>query len=243
MGDIFNLLNIVSENELNNLSNSSYTYNGHKVPRVTSIISRCIHSDGLMYWANNLGLKQHQSYSKFMKEAAGVGTMCHDNIDAFHENMAHEVPENIDYRSLNAYNSFLLWFNDINNLAAIEIVFHEKPLVCPWFGGTLDALYKINGAYYLIDFKTSNHVTFNYFLQLAAYRYILKTEYDINVDGVIVLQLNKNSISYNEYTLNFSHPEHFKFIEMCERTFLSLVYSYYNISIVEDEYNKLKLGG
>ena len=63
----------------------------------------------------------------------------------------------------------------------------------------MDGLYEINGKKYIVDYKTSNHVTFRYFLQVAAYRYILKNELGIDVDGCIILQLSKNDISYNEY--------------------------------------------
>ena len=61
---------------------SNYTYNGVIVPRVTKILSTCIHSDSLMYWANSLGFK-HKSYKKTLEEAANIGTHTHDNIDHF----------------------------------------------------------------------------------------------------------------------------------------------------------------
>ncbi len=137
-----------------------------------------------------------------------------------------------------AYKSFQKWYSDIFLLADIEIIFHEKPLVCKYFGGTIDGLYKINNKIYLIDYKTSNHITFNYCLQLAAYRYMLR-EIGIEIDGCIILQLSKKSISYNEYVLHFNNQEHLDFINQCERTFLSFVYSYYNVLNVEESYENL----
>ena len=48
------------------------------------------------------------------------------------------------------------------------------------------------------------------------------------------LQLSKNDISYNEYVLNFGNINHLNFINDCERSFLSLVYAYYNILKIEN---------
>lgn len=217
----------------------TYSHNGIPVPRVTSILSKCIHSDGLMYWANSLGFKR-MSYSKTLNEAANIGTQCHNNIDAFLVDRSHTAPDDMTRKAANAYQSFLKWFNDISLYATIEIVFHEKTITCPYFGGTLDGLYKINGKYYLVDYKTSNHVTYKYCLQVAAYRYMLRTILGIEVDGCIILQLSKDSISYNEYVLDFSNPNHLQFMNECERAFFSLVYAYYNINIIENAYDQLK---
>jgi hypothetical protein len=71
---------------------------------------------------------------------------------------------------------------------------------------------------------------------------MLRTELGINIDGCIILQLDKNSVSYNEFVLDFTNPEHLAFINTCERAFLSLVYAFYNINIVDNAYNNLHLG-
>lgn len=235
MNEIVNLLNNVKP--IN--TESDYIYNGISVPRVTKILSKCIHSDSLMYWANSLGFR-HQSYKKTLDEAANIGHYAHENIDNFLSNESYEAIESsMPYQSYNAYQSFLRWYTDITNVARVKVIFHEKQLVCKYFGGTLDGLYEINNKIYLIDYKTSNHITFKYCLQLAAYRYMLKTELGIEIDGCIILQLAKESISYNEFVLNFNNPNHLKYINECEATFLSLVLAYYNITNIETNYNIL----
>lgn len=222
---------------------SSYEYEGHKVPRVTSIISRCIHSDGLMYWANSLGFK-HRSYAKTLSESASIGTQTHNNIDKFLDDNAHKIPLGLSQEAKFAYKSYRKWYEDVIALTnSIICLYHEKKIVCPWFGGTLDGLYSFDGRIFLVDYKTSNHVTFNYFLQLAAYRYILKYNYGINIDGVIVLQLSKTSVAYHEHFLDLALPNNLSFMDLCERTFLSLVYAYYNLGAVEQAYEELNLGG
>ena len=236
MNEMVRLLDNISNKEIN--FESDYLYNGKVIPRVTKILSKCIHNDGLMYWANSLGFK-HKSYQKTLNEAANIGSQCHNNIDYFLTNKSHILPEDINYSTKNAYQSFIKWFDEINLLGDVEVIFHERTLLCPYFGGTLDGLYKINNKIYLVDYKTSNHIVYNYFLQLSAYRYILRTEHNIEIDGCIILQLSKNDISYNECTLDFSNPNHLMFINQCENTFLSLVYSYYNLAIIESEFNNL----
>lgn len=218
---------------------SNYTYNGIIVPRVTKILSKCIHSDSLMYWANSLGFK-HQSYSKTLETAANIGHHTHENIDGFLSDESYEALESsMPYQSYNAYQSFLKWYTTVTSIANVKVIFHEKPLTCRYFGGTLDGLYEINGKIYLVDYKTSNHITFKYILQLAAYRYMLRTELGIEIDGCIILQLAKETISYNEFVLNFSNIDHLNYMNDCELAFLSLVFSYYNINKIENGYKNL----
>lgn len=225
-----------------NIVRSAYTYNGNVVPRVTEILSKCIHSDSLMYWANSLGFK-HKSYKKTLEMYANWGTQCHNKIDSFIESqyINREIPKSLE--AANAFNSFLLWWDDINQNNEVIVKMHEQSITCPYFGGTLDGLYEINGKLYLVDYKTSNYVTFKYCLQLAAYMYILRTEYGINIDGCIILQLSKKEIGYNEYFLNFDNPEHLEYMEECEHAFLSIIYSYYNIIKVEEGFNNINWEG
>lgn len=240
MIDNTNILNALSytEEESYDINNSSYKYNNHVVPRVTEILSKCIHSDSLMYWANSLGFK-HNSYKKTMEMYAGWGTDCHNHIDKFIESDFKErgTPDSI--QAMNAFDSYLFWFDDISQTNNVYVKMHEQPITCRYFGGTLDGLYEINGKLYLIDYKTSNTITFKYCLQLAAYRYILRTEYGIEVDGVLILQLSKNEISYKEWFLNFNIAEHLQYIQECEHAFLSIVYAYYNILKVENGFNQI----
>lgn len=225
--------------QFNANSKSSTYYNGEGkiVPRVTEILDRMIHSDGLMYWANSLGMKGIR-YRDFMNTAANIGTNAHNAIEKFLQEKYQDV-SNIPFLG------FMMWYTLLTqemNLP-IEVIYIEHKLSCNWFGGTLDALLKIGGKVYLVDFKTSNHVTFNYFLQLAAYKYMLKQAEGISVDGVIVLQLNKEEPGFNEYLLDFSIKEHLNFMSHCETTFLSLVYAFYNIYYTEIQFKTIFHGG
>lgn len=220
--------------EINNYSTetveSSYTFNNRKVPRVTDILSKTIHEEYLMTWANSLGFKRIR-YRDELNRAAAMGTRTHSAIEHFLKNK--EISDNIGFQS------FLLWWNDITANNTVEIVGEEEKLVCEYYGGTYDLLLRINARYFLVDFKTSNHVSFKYFLQTSAYRYMIYTNKQIVLDGVIILQLDKESESYEEYVLDFSIPEQYNFIESCFKTFLSLVYAYYNTEYIREEYKTL----
>lgn len=224
-------------NEITNIPNINtdryYNDDGIPVPRVTEILSSMMHSDALMYWANNLGFKGIK-YKTALNSAANIGTEAHNTIEAFlRGKLSVMETDNIPFKG------FFLWYNNLVQLGYdIEIVGIEVKLTCKWFGGTYDMLIRINNKLYLVDFKTSNYVTEKYFMQLAAYRYMLLLK-GININGVIVLQLDKKEPGFNEYILEFSIQEHLVFIENCTRAFLSLVYAYYNVQIVQNQYKSL----
>ena len=215
-----------------NGSSTYYNDRGQLVPRVTEIISRMNHSDGLMYWANSLGFKGIK-YKDALNKAANMGTEAHEAIEKF-------LKEKLETTSNIPFMGFMQWYNLLTteyNLD-IKLIYSEYKLVCDWFGGTLDALLEIGGNLYIIDFKTSNHVTYNYFLQLVAYIYILKKK-NIFVNGCIVLQLDKEQPGFNEYFLDFRNMSHLNFIKKCEETFLSMVYAFYNLNSVECMYKEI----
>lgn len=243
MQNIINCLN--SFNELPNIESDRYEYQGKHVPRVTEILSAMIHEDYLMQWANYLGLVKRIRYQEETEKACFIGTNVHNYIEDYIRNDIYNKENIKDIRDLNIRNSidnavesFILWYNDVRT-NHIDIVGIEQKMSCKWFGGTYDVLVKINDKLYIVDFKTSNHVGYKYFLQMAAYKYMLETEYNIFIDGVIILQLDKKEISYEEYFLDLSNSQHSEFMQHCTNTFLSLVFSYYNILQAQHLYNNI----
>ena len=209
---------------------SDYIFNGVRVPRVTSIISNMIHEDGLLYWANSLGFK-HKTYRNAINEAFEYGSKTHHGIEIFLKE--NRIPEDAPFFAMKA---FIIWWNNLISNRTVQILGQENPIVCQYYGGTYDLLLSINGEPWLVDFKTSNHVTYKYFLQLAAYNKVLREENNINLKGTVILQLSKTTPIYTEYILDFSNPAHKQYIDICERTFMSLLYSFYHIKYLEGEY-------
>ena len=230
-----NVLSLIKDNNLCiSDKNSNYTNeNGIKVPRVTEILSAMIHSDALMYWANNLGFKGIR-YKSALNKAADIGSDAHSHIERFLKDKL-QSEDNVPFLG------FMMWYNiiTIDKGLMVNVIYSEHTIVCDWFGGTLDCLMNIGNKIYLIDFKTSNQVTYKYFLQLAAYRYMLRVVEGIEIDGVIVLQLDKDYPGFNEYLLQFSIPEHLNFMNACEQAFASLVYAFYNIKNIEMMYKNI----
>lgn len=223
---------------------TTYNYNGIPIPRVSEILSSMLHEEHIIGWANSLGFK-HKSYVKERNLAAEKGSVAHNMIEEFLRTQEVETDFNqYDYKIkesvFNCYSAFIEWYNMmIENTSSFNILDIEKQLVCPYYGGTLDIFAEINSKKYIIDLKTSNHMTYKYFLQLAAYTYAEQTFYNTPVDGIIVLLLNKDCIQYTDYVLEASNPEHNEMICHAIDTFLSLVYAYYNKCILVDQYNKI----
>lgn len=210
-----------------------YVYNGINVPRATEIISKCIHEESIVKWANNLGFN-HKSYNKELDKAANYGTKVHHSIELYLQNK--DIPNDEITVSLDAFKN---WWNQINRSNKITILGQEQKLVCRWYGGTYDLLIRINDKVFLVDFKTSNHISFRYYIQLAAYNKILRDELGINIDGCIILQLNKKDSIFREYVLDLSIKSHRDYLGYCERTFMSMIYTYYHIFYLEREFKNL----
>lgn len=206
---------------------------GRTVPSVTEIIHKMIHSDTLMIWANSIGLKGVRYYD-YMNRSSSLGTESHAAIERFIKEK-ERTDSNIPFLG------FMLWYNNLlNSGCQVEIIGSEMSMACLWFGGTCDLLIRINGKVYIVDFKTSNHVSTNYFIQLGGYKYLIERELNIQVDGgLIVLQLNKDEPGYDEYILLMDDPTHYRFIENCVVTFLSLVYAYYHVIDCTNSFNSI----
>lgn len=239
-----NMIKLISNIDIidYNIKESPYKYNEKNLPRVTEIISSMIHEDYLMNWANYIGRYKHQNHNDIRDFSATVGTYTHNAIENY---ISNGIPLDIntvkpEYRNnvYNTYNSFLEWWGIILK-NDVEILMQEKSLICPYFGGTLDLLLKINGRVFLFDFKTSNHPSYKYYLQMAAYIWMLNNYYDIITDGCGILMLNKNQLQFNEMVLDFNIPEHLEFINQCKENFLSLVYSYYMRINTENIYKNI----
>lgn len=240
-------MNSSLEKEMNSIfidiNDSPYEYEGIKVPRVTHILSEMIHEDYLMDWANYVGRYKRQNHNDIRDHSAYIGTNVHSAIEKYTSMNFVDLFDDIDsvsdrLKMKNAFYSFKQWW-DIISLHNYEIIFQEQPLVCKYYGGTLDILVSIDGLVYLVDFKTSNHFNYKYHLQTAAYRRMLYFQYGIIVDGIIILKLSKDQVFFEEQLLDLRNYSILEYINQCERTFISLVYAYYNRKIVERKFNDL----
>lgn len=143
---------------------------GTAVRSVTTILGRFKESGALLQWAFKIGQSGASSLYEKRDEAAEVGTLAHDWIQAsIHGEPLPEIPADKIDRVESALAAYREWIEG----ARMEIIATEVPLVSERyrFGGTIDAVARDNkGRVCLLDWKTSNGVYSDYALQLAAYR-------------------------------------------------------------------------
>ena len=224
-----------------------YEDNGIKVPRVTKVIGSVNPSmTGLLYWANGLGFKKIR-YKEYMNKVTTMGTAIHTAVEGYiKEKKAPEIsplalPEVRDSIN-NAFIGFKSFWDTYNALHKIDKVFIEHRIITPYFGGTADLIVmEKDGTTTLYDFKSSNHLKYNHFVQVAAYKYGLEcfTNPPMKIDKIGILLLDKNQPNCQEYVLDLSVDINRQYIDDCIRCFISMLYAYYNTYQVETNFNNL----
>ena len=230
-----------------------YTNRDVAVPRVSHILRQCRDSDGLIQWAANIGRRK---YDYYRDKALNIGTLVHEIIDEYliarYNNHTEYTVDyaNIeeDYRSsvYNCFENFKLWESNLNKNGFFveEVVGLEIPVTCPWYGGTIDGIVKINGAYYIIDFKTSKKISPEYLLQTSAYMWIINNRYVdglpiINGIGIIRVDKQKYGVINDLFISNFT-AEQSAMITNYQKCFMSYVDSFYrtiNTDYITENYN------
>ena len=213
------------------IKSARYENNGKNIPSVTELLS-FIDSAGLINWANRIG-RQGIDNQQILRTAAKFGTNTHSAIEKY---LKGEEP----FVDNSAFKAFQQWWEGLTSANKVEILGQEEPLVSDYFAGTYDLLVSINDKPYLVDFKTSNSVGYKYFMQIAAYRYLLFIKKNINIQGAIVLKLSKGpKPKFQEFALDFDNPEHYCFIENCLRSFMGVVYTYHNAENCKEKFNTI----
>ena len=215
---------------------SRYEIDGVGIPSVTEILS-FIDSQGLINWANAIGRKG-QNNKDILARAAKYGTETHGAIENYLKNTSEKgTGMELDNSSFVAFKN---WWEGLNSCHEVVVLGQEESMKTPLFAGTYDMLMSVDGKVYLVDFKTSNHVGYKYFMQLAAYRHLLYTQKNINIDGCIILQLSKGPRPrFTEYLLDFNIPEHYLFIEDCMNSFVGALYTWHNVERVKKQFDKI----
>lgn len=163
---------------------------GKVVPGATTITG-LLNKPQLVRWANKLGLEGIDS-SKYTDEAAAVGTLAHEMVQA------HLQGETVDTNMFsplqvelaeNALISFYEWLARHE----VEPIMCEVPMVSEKykFGGTVDCYCKLDGVPTLLDFKTGKAIYDEYFVQVSAYKELL-VERGYPVERVQILRIGRD---------------------------------------------------
>ena len=137
----------------------------------------------------------------FKDEGALVGSVVHGLVEDYLKEKP--IPKQSDPAVVNCWNLFLDWWNK----QEFEVVEIEKKIYCKKYkyAGTLDLVVKDKkGNLVLIDIKTSNHITFDYYLQLNAYRFAYEEETKSKISKSFIVRLPKkdSEIEIKEIPLN-----------------------------------------
>ena len=215
-----------------------YQYGDKVVPRVSNIFKRCIGNEGLLYWAAKLGTKNMYIEKK---RATTIGSLVHEMIEY---NLLNNSDMDISDMDLYwqdmqsvciAYENFKRWRRDLefNGNRIDKIIFTEKPVVSPFFGGTIDCIAVINGKVYIIDWKTSKQLSPQYVMQVCAYKWMIDNGYCpelSHVDGIGIVRLDKSiEGKYEDFFLNEFIPYQRTQIDHYTAAFGSLLNEYYNL--------------
>ena len=222
---------------------SPYINNGIHVPRVTEILSKMLSEDYLMYWAQKMG-RFGKDIDDLRDSAAEKGTIVHSFCEDFLRYRMlpdyNQVPYEYRKQAKNAFYGFMLWMDNINRNYQWKPVMIEHHLVCDLYGGTCDAVLEIGGKNYLIDFKTSNYLSFKYTLQVAAYWDILVNQYHMDIAGLCILRFEKyKKCDPEEMMFNLEDPKMFSYISSCRDLFINLAAAYWQRMKMENEYKNL----
>lgn len=234
------LLSNIDEIRKQNISN--YIYDDITLPRVTKILQEMLDNSYLIDWAAKVGYKK---YIDIKNNACDVGTATHETIEYFLKTSVHKdftdiVPYNQRNKVYNAFNNFKNWYNTlISNGNTFELLYTEEPVLCPYYGGTVDCIAKINNAVYLLDFKTSNALRYEYLLQICAYTWAINCGYTKlpRIDGVGLIRVDKSKPVYNDLFLNLFIPEQRVIIDEAIKCFSNLLNAYYHTKNIEITYN------
>jgi hypothetical protein len=172
--------------------------NGEIVLSVTQILNAVIAKPGLQKWANQLGLN-NKSLDNESKSTLGIGKLLHAYIQA---DLEGAVVDEVGYTqeqiglAKKSFAQYLRWKDgkQIKTIKTEYVMVSEKYR----YGGTLDALLEIDGELTLLDWKTSNSMSLDYKLQVAAYLYLLQ-EQNILPSRVGVLRLPKTDGEFEYY--------------------------------------------
>lgn len=135
------------------------------------------------------------------KDAGLVGTVVHGLIEDFLQ--GKKIPNQSDEKVVNCWNLFLDWWNK----QEYEVVELEKKIFSKKYNyaGTLDLVLKDKqGNLILADIKTSNQISFDYTLQLNAYKEAYEEETKTKISKGLIIRLPKTNgkIEVKELPLN-----------------------------------------
>jgi hypothetical protein len=202
-----------------NETTHTYTVDDKIIYGVTSIVG-VLDKPALIYWAVGKAidfLKQvltpglvidevnlpamlegaKTAHRKHLKDASDIGTAVHDYLERYltagiNKEKLPPMPVNQNIKA--GIKAVLEWAkeNNVRFLASERKIYSKKY----GYAGTLDALAEVNGKLAIVDFKTSNGIYEDYFLQTAAYARAVEEEDGKKIEECWILRIPKDGSEF-----------------------------------------------
>jgi hypothetical protein len=165
---------------------------GHKIPSVTSILSRTKDLTHLIAWKKRIG---EDKAKQITEESAGLGTTMHAHLEAYI--LGEQRPGGNNYGRLMAQRMADTVIKegliDVDEVWGVETHLHFENL----WAGTTDCIGVFQGKPAIIDFKTTikpkkREWVEDYRMQLAAYSMAHNLLYGTDIQTTVVFMVSRN---------------------------------------------------
>ena len=199
------------------------TPDGESLPSVTTILSATKDMTHLNEWRDRIG---HDKAAQITKEASGVGTAMHGNLERFVAGMQRQPGNNPVHIQANSMADVII----AQGLSKVsEVWAMEQSLYFPGlYSGTTDLVCVHEDAPAVCDYKQTNKPkkaewVEDYYLQLMAYILAHNEVYDTDIRKGVIFMCSRD-FQYQQFTLE---PKDFN---KWQDAWLNKVEEYYNLS-------------
>lgn len=181
-------------------------------PSSTTILNAYPQSPQLTRWIADNGWQESQ---RIKSEAGERGTRIHTACDIL-EDGGTLFEKNYSTEEWVKINSFVNWFKEYKP----ELVVKEFPVFSKKgkYAGRLDRIYKINGEYNILDFKSSSSLHEHFPLQFASYALAVEENTDLKISNTAALLLGASNKNGYRYVLYPDWKDHYKIFEHVRAT-------------------------
>ena len=160
------------------------------LPSVTTILEAYPKPYALLQWLKEKGTAADELRDMAGRRGSTVHQLTEDYDNGIECNLISDA--GTPRYSLEEWGMFERYVNFCSRFNPENILIEQTCISSALgYAGTIDRVADIGGKRFIIDIKTSNTITNSYWLQLAAYRELLREEKKITqVDGVGILWLN-----------------------------------------------------
>jgi hypothetical protein len=139
--------------------------------------------------------KARMAHYRTKTEAAELGTIAHDYVEAFLRTGEEQDMSDQDARVANCYGLFRRWWDQAGlSVIQTELMVYHAPL---GYAGQLDFLAADQaGNPVLVDWKTSKHIYWNYKLQVVAYARALHAMGRGVVSGIRIVRIGREDAEF-----------------------------------------------